>query len=112
MAQCHDQTLGWGLREFAGVTAGFFRMAWLMCSHLKKCPDLFLLNEIPFGPWISARERFDEGVWKESCAIHEQGLCLLGELGAAVLAGSRPRKLEGRRADSGGHSIPWRTNAD
>jgi len=60
-------------------------------------PDLLLLNEMPFGPWIAAGERPDPAVFEESCRLHEQGLLHLDELGAAVVLGTRPLQSGGRR---------------
>lgn len=62
-------------------------------------PDLFVLNEMPFGNWIAAGERFDAAVWRDACDVHERGLARLGELGAATVAGSRPRELDGVRVN-------------
>ncbi|SRR5216684_5591356 len=67
----------------------------------REAPDLFLLNEMPFGPWIAARSAFDESIWKESCTVHEQGMSRLGELGAKIVTGSRPREVEARRMNEG-----------
>lgn len=63
----------------------------------RESPDLFLLNEMPFGPWIAAGATFDDRQWQESCTVHEEGLRRLGDLGATAVAGSRPRDLDGRR---------------
>ena len=62
-------------------------------------PDLFLLNEMPFGSWISAGEKFAPETWKAACDMHAKGVSLLGELGANVVLGSRARELEGRRVN-------------
>ncbi|MFQ5791748.1 MAG: carbon-nitrogen hydrolase family protein [Acidobacteriota bacterium] len=62
-------------------------------------PDLFLINEMPFGPWISARDAFDPEVWRVSLESHEKGVALLGELGAQVVLGSRARERDGRRVN-------------
>lgn len=65
----------------------------------REAPGLFLLNEMPFGPWISSGQAFNLENWRESCAAHEQGLLRLAELGATVVAGSRPHELDGRRVN-------------
>jgi len=72
---------------------------WNGLSRLvsREAPDLFLLNEMPFGPWLAATAAFDETKWRGSCKLHEAGLRRLGDLGAGVVAGSRPRELGGRR---------------
>ena len=61
--------------------------------------DVFLINEMPFGPWISAGETFNADVWIQSCEIHENGMERLSELGAKVVLGSRPRELDGLRVN-------------
>jgi N-carbamoylputrescine amidase len=63
----------------------------------RESPQLFLLNEMPFGSWIAAGAEFDERTWRESCALHDEGLKRLVDLGAGVVAGSRPRELDGKR---------------
>jgi N-carbamoylputrescine amidase len=65
----------------------------------REAPDLFLLNEMPFGPWLAAESAFDERKWRESCALHEDGLRRLEDLGAAAVAGTRPRELDGKRVN-------------
>lgn len=62
-------------------------------------PDLFLLNEMPFGPWIAAAPAFDPATWERSCRAHEEGIAGLAELGAKVVLGSRARELGGRRVN-------------
>jgi N-carbamoylputrescine amidase len=61
--------------------------------------DLFLINEMPFGPWISAGESFNEDVWSQSCEMHESGMARLSELGARIVLGTRPRELDGLRVN-------------
>jgi N-carbamoylputrescine amidase len=75
--------------------------AWTaLCQAVsREDPDLLLLNEMPFGPWISAGETFEEAVWRRSLGLHDAGLARLHELGAKVVAGSRPRELDGRRVN-------------
>jgi N-carbamoylputrescine amidase len=67
----------------------------------REAPDLFLLNEMPFGPWISSHSAFDQEIWQESCAAHERGLKHLRELGARIVAGSRPMEAGGLRTNQG-----------
>lgn len=75
--------------------------AWKELCRLvaRESPDFFLLNEMPFGRWIAAGATFDQGTWKQACAVHEEGIGRLGELGAAAVAGSRPRELGGGRVN-------------
>jgi N-carbamoylputrescine amidase len=52
-------------------------------------PDIALLNEMPFGPWIADRETFDLNLAKTAVDVHEQAIPALQRLPAAVLS-SRP----------------------
>lgn len=74
---------------------------WQALCHAVRgeSPDLFLLNEMPFGKWIASGPAFDPAVWKEACSIQDEGLGRLGELGAPVVAGTRARELDGRRVN-------------
>ena len=55
-------------------------------------PELLLLNELPFGEWISSRPAFDESAWTASAEAHDAGIAQLHELHAATIAGTRPRR--------------------
>jgi N-carbamoylputrescine amidase len=68
------------------------------CSHH---PDVFLLNEMPFGHWISAGAEPTRDLLLESQRLHDEGLADLGELGSSVVLGSRP-VLEGDRSTNQG----------
>jgi N-carbamoylputrescine amidase len=65
----------------------------------RESPDLFLLNEMPFGKWIASGPSFASAPWDEACALHEEGTVRLAELGAPVVAGTRARIVEGRRVN-------------
>jgi N-carbamoylputrescine amidase len=52
-------------------------------------PDIVLLNEMPFGPWLARESTFDESRAANSVHEHESSLTALGELPAAVIC-SRP----------------------
>lgn len=67
----------------------------------RETPDLFLLNELPFGPWIASGSAFDAQVWKDSRALHDDGARRLAELGSIAVAGSRPGEHWGRRLNQG-----------
>lgn len=64
-------------------------------------PDIFVLNEIPFGPWIAAGAAFDPDRWNASVEAHEEGICALGELGVPAVVGSRSIEVGGRRCNEG-----------
>ena len=71
-------------------------------------PDLLVLNELPFGPWLAARERFDGAAWEESIAEHEAGVAALPELGIPVVVGTRPADVDGRRCNQ---AFVWTSDA-
>ncbi len=62
-------------------------------------PDLLVLNELPFGPWLAARDRFDADAWQASIADHEVAIAALPQLGPPAVIGTRPALLEGRRCN-------------
>lgn len=65
----------------------------------KQSPDFFLLNEMPFGAWVAAGERFEEASWRRALDAHERGLPAIADLGARAVATSRPFELDGRRVN-------------
>ncbi len=62
-------------------------------------PDLFVLNEMPFGEWVAGAPAFDAEAWKRACDAHQEGVRRLEELGCPVVASSRARELDGRRVN-------------
>jgi N-carbamoylputrescine amidase len=70
-----------------------------LCERVSEVtPHLVLLNEMPFGPWLAADPHFDQHAWRRSCELHERGMQRLHELGAALVAGTRPvERDDGRR---------------
>jgi N-carbamoylputrescine amidase len=82
--------------ELAPGTADWDR---LCRTVTREAPDLFLLNEMPFGRWIAAGAIFDKGTWKQACAVHEEALSHLSGLGAAAVLASRPREEGGKRVN-------------
>ncbi|HET7107870.1 MAG TPA: carbon-nitrogen hydrolase family protein [Candidatus Acidoferrum sp.] len=52
-------------------------------------PDLAILNEMPFGPWIATRETFDPVLAQASVQDHERALPALLKLPTPILS-SRP----------------------
>src|SRR5262249_32701730 len=82
--------------EMTAVSPEWMRLCEIVS---RQAPHLFLLNEMPFGPWIAAGERFDERTWRDSLAAHDDGMERLGDLGATVVASTRPRLLDGRRVN-------------
>jgi len=52
-------------------------------------PDIAVLNEMPFGPWIANHETFDPALAKDSVEEHERALPVLLNMAVPVLS-SRP----------------------
>ncbi len=63
-------------------------------------PEVILLNEMPFGPWVSREESFDEYLAAESIEAHALAMQSLSELPGAVI-GSRPVRSRDRLANEG-----------
>ena len=61
-------------------------------------PDVLLLNEMPFGPWIAAGEQPDRSLIAQSQRLHQQGIADLHELGVPTVLGTRA-------ADHGGRNV-------
>jgi N-carbamoylputrescine amidase len=53
-------------------------------------PDLVLLPEMPFSPWLAAAPERDEGAWAAAVSAHEVWMERLGELQVRHVAGTRP----------------------
>jgi hypothetical protein len=80
----------------ADLQAGSVEWGSLCDAVAREEPDLLLLSELPFGPWISSGASFDQVHWERSLEVHAEGLNQLGRLGAKAVAGTRPRCLESR----------------
>lgn len=70
--------------------------------------DVLLLNEMPFGPWISCAERADQETLLASHCLHEAGMKRLAELGASSVLGTRPVYDQGRSVNQ---AFVWRADA-
>jgi N-carbamoylputrescine amidase len=63
--------------------------------------DLVVLPEMPCAPWFAARRTYDPGTWQAAVDAHERWLDRLGELGDALVAGTRPvNTAHGRRNEA------------
>ena len=73
--------------------------AWpQLATHCRATgPDLVVLPELPFGPWLPATQDVDPDAWVASEGVHEQWIERLGELGAETVVGSRPVTDDGHR---------------
>jgi len=63
--------------------------------------DLFLLNEMAFGSWISASPRPDSAVLSESRLVHDYGIAMFGSLAAPTVMSSRPVDENGTSVNQG-----------
>jgi N-carbamoylputrescine amidase len=71
-----------------------------LCREVSRAgPDFFLLNELPFGSWISAGETCDPEIAKRSRELHEQGMAFLDQLGSSAVLGTRPMEASGRNVN-------------
>ena len=57
-------------------------------------PDILLLNDLPFGPWIAADDSINEDLRVELARTHEEAVAALGEFGAKCVLGTMPRKCD------------------
>lgn len=92
--------------ELDGDAEGFERRWDAVVSHARStAAELVLLPEMPFAPWLPVSGAVATGVWNDAVHAHETWVGRLGELGAAVVATSRPVTDEtGRRFNEG---IVW-----
>lgn len=70
--------------------------------------DVVLLPEMPFTVWLAATKEVDAVRWDESVAVHDAWLERLGELETAVVLGSRPVVIDGRRLNE---AFVWEAGA-
>jgi len=71
-----------------------------LCGLVKVlAPQLFLMNELPFGSWISAGKKFLAASWEKSRSLHETGVKRLAELGAETVALTVPRVVRRQRVN-------------
>jgi N-carbamoylputrescine amidase len=85
----------------AKLLPGTESWAGLIADLARAQPDIFVLNELPFGPWLAARSSYDPAAWKQSVADHEAGIAALHELGVGIILGSRSVERRGRRCNEG-----------
>jgi len=66
--------------------------AWTaLCDHLlAEDSDLLVLPEMPFSPWLAGSPDVDAEAWRAAAREHERWCERLGELGVAIVLGSRP----------------------
>jgi N-carbamoylputrescine amidase len=64
-------------------------------------PELAVLPELPFAPWLPATDAVDPQAWADAVAAHERWLHRVPELGADVVVASRPIVRHGHRSNEG-----------
>lgn len=64
-------------------------------------PEILLLNENPFGPWIAARRKRDDALLRTSVEAHEAGIRSFAETRARAVLGTRPVLNDGRSVIEG-----------
>jgi N-carbamoylputrescine amidase len=73
-----------------------------LVAHVQANHSAFvLLPEMPFHNWLAHTDQVDPQQWEEAAAAHEAWLRRLQDLAPAVVAGTRPVTLEGRRLNAG-----------
>jgi N-carbamoylputrescine amidase len=69
-----------------------------------QAPELVVLPEMPFSPWLPATSEVDADAWREAVELHERWMRRLGELRAEVVVTTRP---VGRDGDRGNEGVVW-----
>ncbi|GBD32548.1 MAG: hypothetical protein KatS3mg081_2479 [Gemmatimonadales bacterium] len=64
-------------------------------------PDVLLLNEMPFGPWLASSPSCDLAALQQSHAFHREGVARLADFEVPVVLGSRATRENGRSVNQG-----------
>ena len=73
-----------------------------LVNHVQKShSDLVLLPEMPFYPWFATRRDYNADIWEASISTHDRWMRKLSELAPALVLGSRPVNLGGKRHNQG-----------
>ena len=56
---------------------------------------------MPFYPWVAGTNKVDPQIWQQAVIAHDQWILRLSELSPAIVAGSRPVTLKGKRHNQG-----------
>jgi hypothetical protein len=80
-----------------------FRDAWAqLAEHIEQARSgLVLLPDMAFSRWFADSAAIDSARWLQAIAEHDAGEHRLGELGAALVLGSRPIAFGNERYDEG-----------
>jgi N-carbamoylputrescine amidase len=71
----------------------------LLASVQRQRPDLLLLPELAFCPWLPARPRFDESAWNDAVRLQSGWLARLEEAGPTAVLTSRAVSRDNRRVN-------------
>ena len=71
--------------------------------------ELVLLPEMPFYPWLAARDNVDPALWQSAVEAHEEWMPRLASLGASIVLGSRP-VIEGSMPHN--DAFVWQTGGE
>jgi predicted amidohydrolase len=80
-----------------------FEDSWAkLAGHVRQaCSGLVLLPDMAFSPWFADPADIEAARWSAAVAAHDAWEHRLAELGAAVVAGSRPIDFGNERYDEG-----------
>lgn len=75
--------------------------AWeQFAKAIAKCrPDILVMNEMPFGPWLARKNDFTNKDARQTVEIHEAGTAALAALNIPAVITSRPILLADRLAN-------------
>lgn len=89
--------------ELPDPATGDLEAAWsgLVGHARERAADLVLLPEMPFHPWLPSRRKRGDAEWRTAVEVHRRWEARLSELGADVVAATRPIADGGRRYNEG-----------
>lgn len=88
--------------------------AWdALVAHARAArPDLVLLPELAFAPWLPCTHEVDGGAWDDAVAAAAEREQRVAQLGATVVAWTRPTSDgTGRREGRGNEAVVWDAEA-
>jgi N-carbamoylputrescine amidase len=91
--------------ERGGLAAQWQTLAKATARHE---PELVVLPEMPFAPWLAASPAADPSAWESAVAAHDDWLARLPELGARLVVTTRPVIDDGIR---GNEALVWQSDA-
>lgn len=82
-----------------GLVAGDAAWSGIRKAVWAAAPEILVTNELPFGPWLAASDRYDAAQAMRSVELHDAGLQALAELEVPVVLSSRPVPVSGKLAN-------------